>query len=54
MTCKNNFKDTVAEKLGSYQLKDATLKITRGDYSPLLGRVVKNLENAKVGRNIIK
>eukprot|EP00795_Rhopilema_esculentum_P003075 gene3075-1361_t len=47
VTCKNNFKDTVAEKLGSYQLKDATLKITRGDYSPLLGRVVKNLENAK-------
>ena len=48
MTCKDGFKDTVAEFLGSYQVKDATLNITRGDYSPILNRVVKNLESAKV------
>eukprot|EP00112_Aurelia_sp_Birch-Aquarium-sp1_P018005 Seg4231.1 transcript_id=Seg4231.1/GoldUCD/mRNA.D3Y31 product="Dipeptidyl peptidase 3" protein_id=Seg4231.1/GoldUCD/D3Y31 len=47
VTCKDGFKDTVAEFLGSHQMKDATLNITRGDYSPILNRVVKNLENAK-------
>ena len=47
-THKTDLKDTVAELVGSYQIQDATLKITRGDYSPILNRVVRRLESAKV------
>eukprot|EP00794_Sanderia_malayensis_P020439 gene20439-22454_t len=44
---KDGFKDDVAGILGNYELKDASLRITRGDYSPLLNRVVQNLQSAK-------
>jgi len=47
VTCKTGIKDTVAEILGSYDIQGATLKVTRGDYSPILKRLIRRLESAK-------
>ena len=48
VTCKTGIKDTVAEILGSFDIQGATLKVTRGDYSPILKRLIRRLESAKV------
>ncbi|GCB86544.1 hypothetical protein scyTo_0027285, partial [Scyliorhinus torazame] len=35
-------------KCGVYQFDGATFRVVRGDYSPLMKKVVENLEKAKV------
>ena len=40
--------DTVAKLLGKHDYKGCEILITRGDYSPLLKRLVENLKMAKV------
>lgn len=40
--------DTMATLIGSHEYKGCTIKVTRGDYSGLLRRVVESLEKAKV------
>lgn len=44
---QSGFKDTTADLLGCYPLKDATIKVTRGDYSSILRRVVQNFTCAQ-------
>jgi dipeptidyl-peptidase-3 len=39
--------DRVAAVLGEHKYKDSTIQVARGDYSPLLQRVVENLKKAK-------
>lgn len=45
--------DTVAKLLGKHEYKGCEILITRGDYAPLLKRLVENLRIAKV-TNAIK
>ena len=40
--------DSVASLLGTYSYQSATVKVTRGDYAPLMQRMIDNLEKAKV------
>lgn len=38
----------MAAVLGEHRYKEQTIKVVRGDYAPLLKRVVDNLQKAKV------
>lgn len=38
----------MASKLKSYEFRGSHFRVTRGDYSPILQKVVEQLENAKV------
>ena len=49
----NGESDKVSSVLGDHKYKNSTIKITRGDYSPLMKRVVRNLELAKVFVNFL-
>ena len=49
--CDN--KDHVASLLGTYNYQSTTIKVTRGDYAPLMQRMVDNLDKAKVLKNEI-
>ena len=40
--------DRVAGLLGTYSYQSSTIKVTRGDYAPLMQRMIENLEKAKV------
>ena len=40
--------DRVASLLGSYKYQSTTVKVTRGDYAPLMQRMIENFEKAKV------
>ncbi len=40
--------DKTAAYLGKHSYKGTTISITRGDYAPILDRVVANLNKAKV------
>lgn len=44
--CDSN--DHVASLLGTFNYLSSTVKVTRGDYSPLMQRMIANLEKAKV------
>lgn len=39
----------VTSKLKSYEFQGSHFQVTRGDYAPLLQKVVEHLEKAKVG-----
>lgn len=49
MACSDKFDedDTIHELLGENVFESRNIKITRGDYSPLMKRIVSNLTNAK-------
>lgn len=36
-------------KLKSYEFQGSNFRVTRGDYAPILRKVVEHLEKAKVG-----
>ena len=36
--------DCVAGLLGTYSYQSSTIKLTRGDYAPLMQRMIENLE----------
>ena len=40
--------DKVALLLGDHQFRDQAILVTRGDYSPLMARMIQNLEAAQV------
>ena len=42
--------DQVSSLLGTYEHKSTSVKVTRGDYAPLMKRMVENLEKAKVNK----
>ena len=44
--------DDVAKVLGEHSYQSHTILVTRGDYAPLMQKMVDNLEKAKVERDI--
>lgn len=40
--------DTVAGILGEHPVQSRSVRVTRGDYAPLMAKMVENLEKAKV------
>ena len=43
----------MAAVLGTHSLESASLLVTRGDFAPLMQRIVSNLAKAKVCRPLI-
>lgn len=39
----------MTSKLKSYEFQGSDFRVTRGDYAPILQKVVEHLEKAKVG-----
>lgn len=44
-----NLDSEMTSKLKSYEFQGSHFQVTRGDYAPILQKVVEHLEKAKVG-----
>lgn len=44
-----NLDSDMTSKLKSYEFQGSHFRVTRGDYAPILQKVVEHLEKAKVG-----